>query len=182
MIINKVWHEILHDKDVIDIEMPISERQKVLDFLETLKISEGKDYRIEIKQIRHKRSIDQNSYYYSLVGKIASVLGASKTEIHNQQLAKYGTLLTDSDGKVLYCLYKASIDYLGNEQVHLKPTGKTEDRNGVTYAWYQVLKPTHEMDSKEFSDLLDGTIQDAKDLGIETLSPDEIAHMKSMEE
>lgn len=178
----EVYHELLYDKDAINIQVPVSEREKVQEWLSTINIQHEKEYDIEIKRHRTKRSIDANSYYWVLIGKIASVLGASKTEIHNQELAKYGSLLTDSDGKVLYCLCKASIDYLGNEQVHLKPTGKTENRNGVTYEWFQVLKNSHDMNSKEFSDLLDGVIQDAKDLSIEVLSPDEIARMKGLED
>lgn len=175
-----IQHEYNHDHDTLCILIDKADRGKIKDFLSTFNLQSGKEYDIKVTRHREKRSLDANSYYWLLIGKIASVLGASKTEIHNQELSKYGVPLTDKDEKVLYCLYKESIDYMNNEQIHLKPTGKTEDRNGVTYMWFQVMKPTHEMDSKEFSDLLDGVISDCKDLQIQTLSPDEIARMKAM--
>lgn len=178
--VNDIQHELLYDHDNIVIVCEKQERREIQEFLSTINVQRGKKYDIKITRYREKRSLDANSYYWLLLGKMASVLGTSKIELHNQELGKYGAFLTDSDNKVLYTLFKASIDYLSYEQIHLKPTGKTEDRNGVTYMWFMVLKPTHEMDSKEMSVLIDGVVQDAKELGIETATPQQIAEMKAL--
>lgn len=177
-----VQHELMYDHDNVVISLPKSERARINEWLETLHIRNDKDYTLSIKQHREKRSLDANSYYWVLVGKIASVLGASKTEVHNQELGKYGAYLTDSEGSLIYTLCKASIDYLNDEHVHLKPTGRTEDRNGTLYAWFVTMKPSHSMDSGEFSALLDGCISDCKELNIEVLSPDEINRLKAIGE
>lgn len=161
-----IQHELLYDRDCINIQIDIKDRARINEYLANLNFEKGKEYDITVKRHRGMKTSNQNDYYWALVGQIASVLGASKTEIHNQQLGKYGVLKTDKDNKVLYSLHKASIDFLQDEQVHLKPTGKTEDRNGILYAWFFELKPTHEMNTKEMSDLINGTLQDAQDLGI----------------
>ena len=161
-----IQHELLYDRDCINIQIDIKDRARINEYLANLNFEKGKEYDITIERHRGMKTSNQNNYYWSLIGQIASVLGASKTEIHNQQLGKYGVLKTDKDNKVLYSLHKASIDFLQDEQLHLKPTGKTEDRNGILYAWFFELKPVHEMNTKEMSDLISGTIQDARDLGI----------------
>ena len=43
---------------------------------------------------------------------------------------------------------------------------------------YIAVKCSHLYDSKEMSDLIDGTVEEAKSLGIETATPEEIERMK----
>ena len=180
MIITDIQHELLYDHDNIVISLPKSERAHIIEYLQGLKVREGKEYDIKITQHREKRSLNANAYYHVIIRKIASVLGSSVQEIHNDELCKYGQLAVDKDGSPKYLLCKASIDFRKEEHIHLQPTGKTEDRNGTLYAWYRELKPSHEYNTKEMSDLLDGALSDAKDLGIEVATPDEIARMKAM--
>ena len=44
--------------------------------------------------------------------------------------------------------------------------------------FYKVYRGSHTYDTKEMSLLIDGTVADAKELGIETITPAEIAEMK----
>lgn len=183
MKIKEIRHELLYDRDNIIISVEKSERQQIIAWLEGIRIYDDADYDISIKKHREKRHLTQNSYYWLLLHKMLSVLGTHSRDInvlHNEQINKYGVPETDSNGNLIYCLYKASIDFLPEESIHLKPTGKTEDRNGQLYAWYMMMKPTHDYNTKEFSDLIDGTVKDAKELGIETLSDDELARLKTV--
>ena len=50
--------------------------------------------------------------------------------------------------------------------------------NGVTCNCWKVYKDTHMMDTKEFSRVIDGAVQEAKELGIETDTPKQIEEMK----
>jgi hypothetical protein len=52
--------------------------------------------------------------------------------------------------------------------------------NGVKFNCFIVFKETHTLDSKEMARLIDGTVQEAKQLGIETATPEEIARMKAL--
>ena len=50
--------------------------------------------------------------------------------------------------------------------------------NGKMFNCYLVLKRTSELNSKEMAHLIDMTIQEARELGIETETPRELEEMK----
>lgn len=178
-----IQHELLYDHDTLCIVIDKSDRSRLQEYLSTINLQKGKEYDVSIKRHYENRHLTQNSYYRLLLHKMLSVLGTKNRDInvlHNEQLNKYGVPLLDGEGNITYCLYKASIDFMKSEDIHLKPTGRTENRNGTLYAWYMMMKPSHLMTTKEMSDLLDGTISDAKELGIQTETPDEIARMKAI--
>lgn len=135
-------------------------------------------YTVEIKRKSAKRSLDANAYHYVLCDKIAKTLGTTSQEVHNLLLADYGVLETDADGKPMFILRKDTDDYLRSTDIHLKPTDATEDRKGVLYRWYAVIKPSRFYTVAEMSKLIDGTVVEAKALGIETLTPDELKEME----
>ena len=56
----------------------------------------------------------------------------------------------------------------------MKPGRKTEK---ITPAIF-VYKESHKMDSKEFAHLVDGAIEEAKELGIQTDTPEQLARYK----
>lgn len=138
----------------------------------------GQDVDVTAEKHREKRSLNANSYFYVLCGKIADVLGTSKAEVHNEMLARYGQEKRDADGNLVCTLAPASVDYSKEETRHYKPTGQREERNGFIYYWYIEMKPSHEYNSQEFAKLLDGVISECKELDIEVLSDDEIKRME----
>lgn len=50
----------------------------------------------------------------------------------------------------------------------------------MLFKTYNVYKPSSEMNTYEMSKLIDGTVEEAQSMGIETLSPDELEHLKAM--
>ena len=45
--------------------------------------------------------------------------------------------------------------------------------------FYRIYRGSHTYDTKEMSLLIDGTVMEAKELGIETMTPAELAEMKA---
>lgn len=140
----------------------------------------GQEIDIDVKKHREKRSLNANSYFHVLCGKIADALDSSKDEVHNLMLQRYGQYARNKDGNIIFLLVPDTEDYAKDPEIHLKPTGKSEDRNGMTYYWYAKMKPSHEYNTQEMAKLIDGTISEAKELGIEVLPPDEIKRMENM--
>ena len=64
-------------------------------------MTQGERYTAEIKKFRKKRSLDANSYYWLLLGKLAKVLKISLPHCHNLMLRRYGTL-EEFDGKPVF--------------------------------------------------------------------------------
>jgi hypothetical protein len=133
---------------------------------------------ITIKKYRQKRSLDANSYFHVLVGKIADVLNISKPRSKNILIGRYGQpeLLDDGSPAIMKTNVPVS-KMLEQETLHCYPCGsKTE--NGQELTFYRIYRGSHTYDTKEMSILIDGTVEEAKDLGIETMTPDQINEMK----
>ena len=67
------------------------------------------------------------------------------------------------------------------EKYHIKPTSEVrEGKDGLMYRTYIMLKGSHEYNTTEFSRLIEGIIDECKQVGIETATPEEIANMISL--
>lgn len=145
--------------------------------LEELKLLEPEELSIEIKKYRKRRSLNANAYFHTLAGDIAEVLHVSNTYVKNLMVGKYGRPEI-IDGKNVYFSTQLEPEYAYEiEDPHLLLT-HTDYRKGKTFYSYMVMRKTREYDTKEMARLIDGTIQEAKDLGIETLPPYELERMK----
>ena len=153
----------------------------VLDPLDTLM---NRDLRLKLVQWRDKRSKDANGYFFVLVGKLADVLRVSKPYVHNLMLRKYGQIQKVDDRPVWVVLPETEEVFKKVEEedtLHLKPTSEVkEGKDGKMYRTYLLLKGSHELDSRAFSILLDGIISECKEVGIETLPPEDLARLKAM--
>ena len=59
------------------------------------------------------------------------------------------------------------------EDVHTVAIGRRLEK-GNEVVFYRLMRGSHTYDSREMSELIKGTIQEAEDLGIETLTPREL--------
>ena len=63
--------------------------------------------------------------------------------------------------------------YGSRESIHCIPV-----KYEAAATFYKVYRGSHTYDTKEMSALIDGTVADAKELGIETATPNELMRMK----
>lgn len=133
---------------------------------------------IVIKKYRKKRSLDANAYFHVLVGKMADVIGNSKPAVKNMLLSKYGQYAIENDSLV-HLIIREDIDVSEREDIHLSPTScmKTLD-DGKLYRVYRLMRGSHTYNTEEMSKLIDGTVEEAKELGIETMTPNQVEEMK----
>ncbi len=150
------------------------------DFLSELgQLDLSKDYVVTIAPQKARRTLDANAYYWQLCRKISRETKVPLVELHNRNLAYVGIAWTNEDGKKHWLLQPDNDFWLKQKEIHFSPTDRTEDRKGNIYRWFYLLKPSHEMDKSEMSMLIDSVVEDAKSLGIETLTPDELARLKA---
>ena len=134
---------------------------------------------------KEKRSLNSNSYYWVLLEKIAVKTHTSKAELHNINLRHLG-LVQRVDDRPVYILLpdteEAERDTLQASTYHLAPRRDTKvGKDGKTYRWYVMLRGSSDMNVQEMQALVDFAVQDAKALGIETLTPSELEHMRELE-
>lgn len=144
---------------------------------ELSKLSQAEKLDVEIKQHKEKRSLDANAYYWLLVGKIRKATGDSNNRIHNMMLDRYGELERMPDGTLIPFCIRDDIDHLEFPYPHLKPTQKTLAKGDKLYRWYYQIKGSSEYNTAEMSHLIDGIVSECKEMGIETLPPEELERM-----
>ena len=145
------------------------------------RLREEDDLAVTLTKWREQRSLTANAYYWVLVGKISEITGYSNAAVHNLLLRRYG-VPESIDGDLITTFVpdtdEAANDILQKEIYHLKPTSYTKTgKDGKAFRAYILLKGSSDFDSKEMARLIDGTIEEAKDLGIDTLSTTEVERM-----
>ena len=130
----------------------------------------GRDLRIEAKQWREKRSLDSNAYAWVLMQRIAEKIHSDKWEVYLDMLKRYSRSFThiivkENAVNAVMEMYRASID-LGEITV-----------GGQTGHQLQVYFGSSTFDTKEMSVFIDGLVSECKELGIETLPPEEQERM-----
>ena len=124
---------------------------------------------IEVKPYRQHRSLNANAYAWTLIGKIADAVRAGKDEIYLNCLKRYG------QSELISVLSHVPI---GNYVKYYDEAGESK-LNGKMFTHYRVYKGSSEFDTREMSIFIDGVVSEAKDLGIQTETPNQIAEMKA---
>ena len=140
-----------------------------------------KELSVEIKEYRKKRTLTANAYYWTLLTELAKKVGTSNSRMHNRLLCNYSSpVILEGVAMTAFIpdTYDALIKISEAETYHLKPTTKViEGKNGDLRCCL-VMKGSHDMDSEEFSRLLNGLIDECQQCGIETMTPEEIARLR----
>lgn len=130
-------------------------------------------YVAEIKEYREKRSLDANKYFWLLLDKVAASIERTKEDLYLDYIKKIGPFkdftMTEDEAKT----FRAAWSRLGTgwptEQVDFTPDGE----NVVIRAYYG----SSVYNKKQMSRLIDLVVQDAKEMGVETMTPAELASL-----
>jgi len=156
----------------IDGEWLCIRTKDAMPFLETVK--DGKQYKVEIKEYRKGRSLDANAYFWVLCDKISAVSNVPKEEIYRNAIREIGG---NSD---TVCVLEKAADALCQGWEH-NGLGWITERfpskiDGCVNVTLYYGSSTY--DTKNMSRLIDNIVQDAKELGIETLTPQELDRLE----
>lgn len=119
--------------------------------------------KFEIKELKPKRSLTANAYYWALLNQLANVLRFDNQKLHFMMLQRYGqyevvSVLSSIEAKGYFRYYE--------------PIGRGVINN-KEFTHYKVYKGSSEMNSKEFSILLDGLVSECNEQNIVTLTKSE---------
>ena len=143
----------------------VAEAMRFVDNARTRK--QGTLFEVLCRVFRKKRSIPANAYFHVLCNKLAAVLGVDDDEMKTHLVLKYGTVGEHNGVPAMIVLPKDTdpADYYR----YCKWIGSDEQTD--TYICY---KQTHTLDGSEFQRLINGTVEDCKEMGIETMTPQEL--------
>ena len=124
----------------------------------------------EIKEVKEKRTLTANSYYQTLLTQLSMTLNIPREELHERYIKECSPCLL-----VPLTKNKEPSRYFKYYEYY-----KESELNGIKADYYKVYLGTSEMNSKEFSILLNEVVEDCKTQGIPTL--DDIKINKLIEE
>lgn len=131
---------------------------------------------VVFKKHRKKRSLDANAYMWVLLQKMADVLSTpgdrvDKWDLYLDQLEHYGVFTH-------VVVKPEAVERIKQEWRAVKEFGEISVGN-MTGIQLQCYYGSHTYNTKEMARLIDGVITECRQLGIETLPPNEIERMKS---
>jgi hypothetical protein len=178
MRIKKIESPKLHyDETLLTIVFAKGQGKEVAQFYANNIIDPEKDYTVKIEPVKRKRSLNSNAYAWVLMTEIANVLRTDKEDVYVEMLKRYGQIAEDGEGNKIVFSVRSDIDVTKFYR-YLERIG-TGTVNGTEFTHYRALKGSSEFDTKEMSIFIDGIVSEAKNLGIETMTPDEIARMNA---
>lgn len=132
-------------------------------------LADDKELEIEIKQHRKRRSLDANSYCWILCDKIARAISNTKEYVYQEAIKSVGVfeILPIKDEALerwIQVWESKGVGWQCEVMRESKLDGYTTTKNYYGSSAYNT---------KEFSRLLEEIIYQAKELGIETMTPDE---------
>ena len=138
-------------------------------------LDDGKEYKLEVKEFKQKRSLNANSYAWTLIDKLAEKLRMPKTDIYKSYIKEIG-----GNSDIVCCLDRAVSDlcqaWQGRGIGWLTETepSKLEGCTNVRLYYGSSVYDTAQM-----SRLIELIVQDCKEHDIETLTPEEIDRMNA---
>lgn len=133
-----------------------------------------KPLEVKIEPVRHKRSLDANGYLWVLCDKIAKEIGTTKVEVYKSHIRDVGRF---DD----VCVVEKAAKHF------------VEKWNEKGDGWLAEIQPVCQIngcekvrcyygssvyDTREMSILINNIIYEAKELDIETLTPNELEELK----
>jgi hypothetical protein len=155
----------------ITFKVPRSSRAMIEEAMRELK---DKPLSIEVKQWRERRSLDANAYAWVLIDRIAEVMRQGRTEV-------YRRYIKDVPGaSQTVCVPTKAVAQLlhGWEHNGLGWTTETMTSKLPDCTNVILFYGSSTFDTRQMSVMIDLIVQDAKALGIETLTPSELDRIK----
>lgn len=133
-----------------------------------------KPHTAELKEQRKKRSLDANAYLWTLLDKLADVLRTTKDALYLNAVQDVGPYkdftLTEDEAKTFRVAWERLGTGWPTEIVDYDPDGERV----VIRSYYG----SSTYNAKQMSRLIDWVIEECKDQGIETMTPEELARLK----
>lgn len=144
------------------------------DFSALYESMDGKEVDVEIKPHRRKRSLSANAYAWVLTDKISAAINQPKEDVYRETIRNIGGV---SD---VVCVQNRAVEAIRSGwEAHgigwitdTLPSKLPDCTNVILYYGSSTY------DTAQMSRLIDLLVQEAKELGIETATPAELARLK----
>lgn len=156
---------------IVDFSLSFNRKQRLTielddDFRRSYDKLKGKPVEVTVKRWSEKRTMTANAYLWVLLTEIGNALRESKEQIYFDMLKAYG-----QGGAV--SVEERFAESFGRSYKYHEKLGEST-LNGKTFVHFRFWVGSSEYNREEFSILLDGVVNEARNLGIETKPKEEI--------
>lgn len=124
----------------------------------------SKEYSLEIKEVKNKRTLAQNRYMWALLHEIDIAINGRATD----EMDVYVLCLERANAKFEYIACLPEAEQALKENFRAVKFIKKVDLNGKEGNMYKVFIGSSKMDTKEMTVLIDTVLDIAEQVGIET--------------
>ncbi len=128
-----------------------------------IEVDINKEYILELKEVRSKRTLKQNKMLWSLIHQIAG-----HKDMNQDDVEIYISALEDANAKYIYLLGEREVEDELKKNFRAVKVVRPTFENGKEFIVYKCFIGSSKMDTKEMKKLLDIIISWAEELGIET--------------
>ncbi len=137
--------------------------------------NQDKEKVFEIKEHKVKRSLNANAYCWVLMNKIADAIKSTKEEVYREYIKNKGifrliTMNKDATNTFIKVWQEKGLGWICD-------TSESKYEGMIDVVAYYG---TSSYNTKQMANFIDYVVDEAKNLGIETLPPDEIERLKSL--
>lgn len=131
-------------------------------------VDQDQEKTYEVKVYHPSKTLNQNGYCWELIVQMANILKTNKNQVYEMMLERY------SQSQIISIRADIDISHFFKHYIQVG-SGIVKDK---IFNHYKVMKGISELDTKEMSILIDGVVSEAKEMGIETLTEEEIRRTK----
>lgn len=132
---------------------------------ELKQLDTSKTYALDIKEVKSKRSIEQNKLLWKLLGEIDKVMNGGRSD---DVMNIYTLALEKANAKFEYLGALPQTEEMLKQNFRAVKFIKKIDLNGVEGNMYKCFIGSSKMDTKEMSLLIDTAMDMAEQVGIDT--------------
>lgn len=167
---NCVGKLIDYERDILTGATTLVFATKGVDLEELEQIRKQDKLKIEAVKYNERRSLDSNAYMWVLLQEIAAAIHKDKWEVYLDMLERYGVFT--------HVIVKPqAVERVKETWRAVKELGEVTV-NGTKGIQLQCYYGSSTYNNKEMARLLDGVVSECKEIGIETLTPEELNSMK----
>lgn len=156
-----------------EIVIPIDnkDRREAQKWLQSVEAKKGEEVTIEVKRKRKKRSLNANAYFWQLVNKVAIATNSTDQDVYRDLVHNFGvstTLMVRPEAQEAF--------------IQIWTEGKDSSGWFCEDLGHGVIKAysgTSTYNTQQMARIIDGLVEECKELNIETLTPEELEHLKS---
>lgn len=143
------------------------------DFRDSFDALRDKPVEVEVKRWRKRRSLDANAYFWALCGKLAEATGQPREAIYREAIRNIG------GNCETVCVLEAAAEKLRQGWEHNGLGWVTDTLPSKLPGCVNVLLyyGSSTYDTAQMSRLIDNIVQDCRAVGVETLTPEELARL-----